>query len=260
MKTQLTSSPKYPVDTVIKAAALIDALRESEQELGIKVLSEKVGLSSSTTHRLLDTLVSIGYVQRNPNTHQYKLGIGLLRIGMFVLSQYGMNPDVRMALQELADATGETAKLGALFNGKMVYLGIVESSNPLRFTGHVGSWAPLHCTAMGKVLLSLLSMPDREKLIGILLPLKRYTPNTITDRKDILEHVEKICQLGYALDDEEFLIGSRGIACPVINPQGQPVAAVSISGPSARLSLETLIGYLPLVQKASKQLSSVTTL
>ncbi len=118
MKTQLTSSPKYPVDTVIKAAALIDALRESEQELGIKVLSEKVGLSSSTTHRLLDTLVSIGYVQRNPNTHQYKLGIGLLRIGMFVLSQYGMNPDVRMACRNWRGYP-RNGHVRPLFYGKM---------------------------------------------------------------------------------------------------------------------------------------------
>ncbi len=260
MKTLMNSDPKYPVDTIIKAAALIDALGESKQELGIKILSERVGLSASTTHRLLDTLVSIGYVQRNPYTHQYKLGIGLFQIGVRVLGQYGMNPDVRTVLEELAETTGETAKLGARFNGKMVYLGLVESSNPLRFTGHVGSWAPLHCTAMGKMLLSTLSCEEQDELITNLLPLKQYTCNTITDKDELLNQLQVIRKLGYALDDEEFLIGSRGIAALVQSMQGQSVTAVSISGPSARLSEETLLSDLPAIRKASEQLSKVTIL
>jgi DNA-binding IclR family transcriptional regulator len=254
------SGPKYPVDTIIKAAALIEALGESKQELGIKTLGEQVCLSSSTTHRLLDTLVSIGYVQRNQDTHRYKLGIGLFQIGVRVLSQYGMNPDVRTVLEELAETTGETAKLGALFNGKLVYLGIVESSNPLRFTGHVGSWAPLHCTGMGKILLSLLSKKEQEALISSLIPLRKYTPKTITNKDELLKHLDEVCTLGYAIDDEEFLVGSRGIAYSVTNEQGQTTTSVSISGPSARLSRETLMGYLPAVKKASEKLSPVTVL
>lgn len=254
------SKPKYPVNTIIKASTLIEALGESNQELGIKVLSHRVGLSASTTHRLLNTLVSIGYVQRNPDTHQYKLGIGLFQIGVRVLGQYGMNPDVRSVLEELAETTGETAKLGARFNGKLVYLGLVESSNQLRFTGHIGSWAPLHCTAMGKVLLSILPRSEQEALITSLLPLKQSTPNTTTNKEKLLDLLDTVHQSGYAIDDEEFLVGSRGIACPVMNMQGQTATSVSISGPSARLSQQTLLGYLPYLKKAAEKLLQVTIL
>ncbi len=255
-----SAKPKYPVNTIIKASNLIGALGESNQELGIKVLSERVGLSASTTHRLLNTLTSIGYVQRNPATHQYKLGIGLFQIGARVLSQYGMNPDVRTVLEELAETTGETAKLGARFNGKLVYLGLVESSNPLRFTGHIGSWAPLHCTAMGKILLSTLPRSEQEAIITSILPLKKSTPNTTTDKDKLLLLLDTVRQTGYAIDDEEFLVGSRGIACPVANTQGQTATSVSISGPSARLSQQTLLGYLPSLERAAKKLSEVTIL
>jgi IclR family KDG regulon transcriptional repressor len=260
MKATHYTEPKYPVDTIIRAADLIETLGESKQELGIRELSDQVGLSPSTTHRLLDTLVSVGYVQKNPSTHQYKLGIGLFQIGVRVLSQYGMNPDVRLVLQELAESTGETSKLGVRFNGKMVYLGIVESSNPLRFTGHVGSWAPLHCTAMGKVMLSTLTKKEQEEIICGLLPLKAYTPKSITDKQELLNHLDQVRELGYAIDDEEFLVGSRGLATPVLNPQGQTVAAVSISGPSARLTSNTLLGFLSVVKKAGERLSEVTIL
>ena len=81
----MTSKPKYPIDTVINASLLIEALGESKQELSLKTLREKVNFSASSTHRLLDTLVSIGYVQRNPETHRYKLGLGLFQIGIRVL-------------------------------------------------------------------------------------------------------------------------------------------------------------------------------
>jgi DNA-binding IclR family transcriptional regulator len=249
--------PKYPVETIFKASAILEALGESNQEMGIKALSEKVGLSASAVHRMLDTLVTIGYVQRNEGTHQYRLGIGLFQIGMRVLSQYGMNPDVRVVLEELAGTSGETAKLGAQFNGKMIYLGLVESSNLLRFTGHVGSWAPLHCTAMGKIMLAALSKADQEANISRLMPLKKFTNNTLTDMSQLIEYLDVVNTQGYAVDDEEFLVGSRGIACPVKNSQGQVIAAVSISGPSARLTLSMLLSYLPLVQDASEKLSQV---
>lgn len=258
--TNAASQPKYPVDTIIKASTLIEALGESNQELGIKALSECVGLSASTTHRMLDTLVSIGYVQRNPDTHRYKLGIGLFHIGVRVLGQYGMNPDVRTVLEELADETGETAKLGARFNGRLVYLGLVESSNALRFTGHIGSWAPLHCTAMGKLLLSVLPRREQEAIIDTLLPLKRFTPNTITSKDRLLDSLSTIHHLGYAIDDEEYLVGSRGIARLVVNSQGQASTAVSISGPSARLSQDTMLGNLPALDRAAEKLSQVTIL
>jgi IclR family transcriptional regulator, KDG regulon repressor len=256
----MTSKPKYPIDTVIKASLLIEALGESKQELSLKTLREKVNFSASSTHRLLDTLVSIGYVQRNPETHRYKLGLGLFQIGVRVLSQYGMNPDVRSVLEQLVEDTGETAKLGARYNGRMVYLGLVESTNPLRFTGHIGSWSPLHCTAMGKLLLSSLPRSEQETILSGLLPLKQYTPNTIVDKDQLIDLLVSIRQSSYALDDEEFLVGSRGLACPVLNDQGKIVAAVSISGPSARLSKEILLGYLPPLRKAAVKLSQVTVL
>jgi DNA-binding IclR family transcriptional regulator len=113
---------------------------------------------------------------------------------------------------------------------------------------------------MGKILLSLLSKKEQEALISSLIPLRKYTPKTITNKDELLKHLDEVCTLGYAIDDEEFLVGSRGIAYSVTNEQGQTTTSVSISGPSARLSRETLMGYLPAVKKASEKLSPVTVL
>jgi IclR family KDG regulon transcriptional repressor len=250
-------SAKYPIDTIIKAAAVLEALSESDEDLSVTVLSKKLGLGASTIHRILDTLVDVGYVQRNNDTHRYRLGFGLFQIGLRLYKQYTMHPDVEYILNELANKTGETAKLGILVNGRMVYLGVVESSNSLRFVSKAGDWAPVHCTAMGKVLLASLPENEQIPLIKGLLPLQKSTPNTIDRKEKLYEELASILKYDYAIDDEEYVFGSRGVAVPVRDSEGCVKAAVSISGPSARLSIEILLSYLDSLKNTAAQLSQV---
>jgi IclR family KDG regulon transcriptional repressor len=250
-------SAKYPIDTIIKAAAVLNALSESTDDLGVSALSKKLGIGASTIHRILDTLVEVGYVQRNNDTHRYRLGFGLFQIGLRLYKQYTIHPDVEHILKELASKTGETAKLGIIVNGKMVYLGVVESTNSLRFVTKAGDWAPVYCTAMGKVLVA--NLPERERITVLenSLPLQKLTPNTI-DQKELLSvELENVRNSDYAIDDEEFVIGSRGIAVPVRDSDGFVKAAVSISGPSARLTIDILLDYLVSLKSTSLQLSQV---
>ncbi len=168
-----------------------------------------------------------------------------------------MHPEVEQMLNELAYKTGETAKLGILVNGRMVYLGVVESSNSLRFVSKAGDWAPAYCTAMGKVLLS--NLPEHEQFLTIenLLPLQKSTPNTIDQQEDLYKELEGVRKSDYAIDDEEYVIGSRGIAVPVRDSDGCVKAAVSISGPSVRLSIDVLLSYLDSLKNTAEQLSQV---
>jgi len=252
-----SDAAKYPIDSIIKASAILQALSESDEEMGVTGLSNRVGLSISTTHRILDTLVEIGYVQRNKETHRYRLGFGLLQIGLQLYKKYLVHPDIELTLKELAGQTGETAKLGILYGGKMIYLGVVESSNSLRFVSKAGESAPPHCTAMGKVLLAFLSDSERTKIINSLLPLRVFTKNTIQTEQKLLEVLVLIHSCRYAIDDEEYVDGSRGIAVPVLDSHNDVIAAISISGPSTRLSIDTLLMKLPLLQTSAQQLKHV---
>lgn len=250
-------SSRNRIDSISKASKVLDALSESSRELGVTDLSNKLGLSTSTTHRILDTLVDIGYVQRNPNTHRYRLGYGLFKIGLRLYKRYVVQPDVESILESLAHSTGETAKLGIFTGDSLIYLGVVESSNSLRFVSEVGESAPLHCTAMGKTFLAGLTEKEKSVLISRLEPFKQFTQKTITTSECLLDELENIFVNGYALDDEEYVDGSRGIAVPIIGSDKSISAAVSISGPAIRLSNEILLSHLPILKSTSEKLSTL---
>jgi IclR family acetate operon transcriptional repressor len=113
---------------------------------------------------------------------------------------------------------------------------------------------------MGKIILAALPKTEQDTLISQLLPLEKFTTNTLTDKQLLLENLATVPEFGYVIDDEEFLVGSRGLACPVLNDHAQTVAAVSISGPSARLTKKHLLEFLPLVRMAAEKLSQETVL
>ena len=254
-----SNQSKYLANTVLKAVALLDALSNTSEELSISDLSDKVGLGGSTTHRLLNTLVSVGYVYKNEKTHRYQLGANLINIGLHMLDRFGVNPEAKQLLRELAVITGETAKLGTIVDGKMIYLCVIESEKNLRTVYQAGDWAPAHCTAMGKVLLSVLPLEKAQAIISKQSPCKKFTHNTITENDALLNELVKIGQQGYAIDDQEYVFGSRGIAVVVhSNIEGKiPNVAVSIAGPSIRLSVAKLVDLLPPMNITATKLSNL---
>jgi DNA-binding IclR family transcriptional regulator len=152
-------------------------------------------------------------------------------------------------LNQLVAETGECAHLAILAQGQALYIDQVESSLALRVTTGVGTLAPLYCTALGKVLLAFGGAPLPEEL-------ESYTMRTMTDPAMIHHHLEQVRNQGYALDDEEYYYGVRCIAVPVYDFREKCVAAIGISGPSNRLSLESLPNMVKIVQETGKALSN----
>ena len=230
----MKKSPKYPIKVLNKSLSILDILLQHDSSMHMTEISEKLGLYPSTTHRILDTLKHWGYVEQDPKTQKYRLGLKLLELGMAKLHQMDLVKEATPYLKELVKLCNETVHLGVREEGEVLYLAKEESSQTIRMISYVGKRAPLHCTALGKVLLAHLSTEERKKTLGEKV-LRRLTENTITDEEELEKELGKVREQGFALDREENEKDVRCIAAPIRNYQGKVIAAISISSPIFRI-------------------------
>jgi len=243
------------VQSIARALSLLEALGQSGAEIGIAALSKRVGLHVSTTHRILGTLIERGYARQNPDTGQYALGAKAVQLAESYLGQMDLRRLVRPVLERISAESGETANLVILDGREALYLDKVESPQNLRIFSRIGHRAPLYCTAVGKVLLAARPRAEVDVLVGqgALEPL---TASTITSRATLRRELEKVREQGFALDYEECEEGACCIAVPLTNARGRVEAAISVSGPSVRVTKERMEELIPLMREVSKQVSA----
>jgi DNA-binding IclR family transcriptional regulator len=161
-----------------------------------------------------------------------------------------------MVLRRVVSEIGESCNLAVLYKGSVIYLDRIEADWPLRL--HIpasGAALPPHCCASGKLLLAHLPLPDRQRLIE-LMALERFTPRTIIDRQVLASELDRIISAGYAVDNEEYVLGVACVAVPVRNRQEEIVAAIAVQGATARLQLMRAIEFVPQLQAAALDIGS----
>lgn len=243
------------VQSLTRALSLLEALGASRGEVGIAELSQRVGLHVSTAHRLLATLMACGYAQQNPGTGRYALGAKAFHLAESYLGQMDLRHVVHPALERLSQETGETANLVILDGRDVLYLDKVESPQSLRFFSRIGHRAPLHCTAVGKVLLAYRPKAEAEGLLAG-RSLERLTRHTITSVSQLRRELEKIRDQGFALDREECEEGACCIAVPLRTAQGTVEAALSISAPAVRLTSRRMEELIPVMLRTGREVSA----
>ncbi len=229
--------PNYPIKVMDKSLSVMELLLRNASPMSITEISEKLGIYPSVVHRILDTLRYWGYVEQDPITQKYQLGLKVVELGMAKLRQMDLVKEATPYLKELVNRCDETVHLGVLEDGQVLYLAKEEPSQTVRMVSYVGRRAPVHCTALGKVLLAYLSKKERKNILKK-RGLPRFTENTITDEKALEEELQKVKEQGFALDRQEHEKDIRCIACPIRNHQGKVIAAISISGPTYRMDAE----------------------
>lgn len=227
------------VQSLERALMILNTLSDYPGGIQIGRLSEQVGLSKSTTHRLLQTLSSMNYVVQDPETEKYKLGLQILFLSRNILNQNNIVSTARPYLEKLSQDVNETVHLCIEDKGEITYIDKIESNQTIRMFSRVGNRAPMYCTAVGKVLLSGLNPGYFEELVPKIDFIPR-TPNTIASEEELREEIARIKERGYALDDIENEEGIRCIAAPIYNHEGKIVASFSISGPSNRVTRELI--------------------
>lgn len=250
------TKPNYPIKVINKALSILEILLQQGSAMNMTEISEKLELYPSTIHRILDTLKHWGYVEQEPLNQKYRLGLKVLELGMAKLNQMDLVREVTPYLKELVNQCNETVHLGVLLaeDGEVIYLAKEESSQTIRMCSYVGKRAPLHCTALGKVLLAYLPKVEIKKILDK-IELTRLTEKTITDKKELEEELYKVKEQGFALDIGENEKDVRCIAAPIMDYQGKVIAAVSISSPAFRINENVQNNFKKALIETSKKVS-----
>ncbi len=239
------------IQSVHRAAAILRCFTQSDSDLGVTAISQQLNLHKSTVSRLLSTLQQEGFVEQEPETGKYRLGLGLITLAGIVLDRIDLRQVAYSYARELAQLTQETVNIVTLDHGECVNIGGAASPRPIQYIGRIGRRTLAHCTAAGKVLLAYLSQEERQAVL--FEPLPRFTDNTIVDPDTLTQELKRICERGYAITHEEQQLDLSAIAAPVCNHTAQVFAAVAISGPTYRMGPGKIKAYVdPLLDTARK--------
>jgi IclR family pca regulon transcriptional regulator len=237
--------PRYS-QSLERGLAILSCFTPKRPVLGIADIADELGMSRSTTHRYVITLLALGYLEQGAS-RKYRLGLRVTDLGMSALNSTGLREHAHPYLEELRQRSSYTVSLAVLDGPEILYIDRVRSfrRGQGQVNGNVttGSRLPAHCTAMGKLLLANLPEADQRELIAS-MKLTKHGPNTITGKKALREELDEVLEANFAVDDEELARDLYSIAAPVRNERRDVVAAVDIAAPSSMISLDELVDAL----------------
>ena len=254
--TAVNARPKK-LGATARSFAILEHVAASAAPVDVIDIIDTLKLPKATAYRLVDWFVIQGYLAREPGRKRLIVGPRLATLAFGALSCSMRYDAPHVVLQRLVHGLNETCNIGTLLNGEVVYLDRVESDDwPLRLHYTSGSRVPLHCSAIGKLFLSLAPAPRRQRLLQS-LELTRFTDNTITERSRLETELKQIRKDQVSYDREEYLVGVVCMAVPVIGQSGGILAALAVQAPEARMSVETATGYLPILRRAAGELAEI---
>jgi DNA-binding IclR family transcriptional regulator len=242
-----------PVGTLKKALQILELICGSPKGLRLKEISEKTGFNKSTAYRLLVHLEREGYLVRH-RSQAYVLGIKFVEMAARGNWTEGLRSIAWPFLLELKRNVLETVNLAVLDLDSVLYVDVLESPHAFRLVSMPGMKRPLHCTGLGKALLAFLPAADQERLLAA-MTFERVTPRTITSPARLRKDLAHIRECGYAVDDEEAVIGARCVAAPILDTKQRAIAAISVSGPISRISRARILSITRAVRGTALAIS-----
>lgn len=245
--------------SVDKALAVLHAFGSEQRALNLAAIAAAAGITKSSAQRFTNTLQQLGYLRRDPLARGWVLGPRVLTIGYAYLAGHGIIEAATSHLVQLNAASGESVSLSEPDDTSMVYVARFPGRHPFVIHMPVGRALPMFCTAAGRAYLSCL---PSEQVLDILdrSQLHPLTATTVTDRGKILDLIQQARELGYACANQECYRGDLTIGATVIGPQGQPVGAVNMSGPTSRWTLDAFAErWAPLLMETARAASGGKT-
>jgi len=254
MPRVVKSSPgAAPVGVISKVLRILEALQGSSGGLPLKAICDRTGIHKSTAHRFLKHLERERYLIRT-EAGAYLIGPRLSQLSPRGNQEATLQAVARPILWELWKSTQETVNLAVLDQGTVLYVDVIESPHEFRLSSRVGTRRSVHVTALGKALAAFLPAELRESILGS-IAFQPATPRTIGNLVQFRQELEKIRRQGYAVDDEEAVQGARCVSAPILNSDGEPIAAVSVSGPVTRVSPNQVAALAGAVTSAARAIS-----
>ena len=245
---------KYGAPSVKKAFEILRVLSSSKEGLGVSELARGLNIAKSTVHGMTSTLEELGAVTRDPHTKRYRLGLTLFELGRLAYSQIDLKTLARPIMEELMEKTQASVFLGILNWDHVTVLDIVESRQDLKITAPIGTTISLLAGAVGKVFLASMEEKQSQKIIrskGLI----RFTKNTIVDPELYYQELENVRKKGYAVDDEEYILGVRAVASPIVG-LGQLMSAIWVVGFKASLSEKKMKAVIKVTKEAAEAIRS----
>jgi DNA-binding IclR family transcriptional regulator len=253
-QARLARPAKARLSSVANSIRLLTSFSGEDDELGITTLATRLRLAKSTVHRLAATLTGAGFLEQNSDTGKYRLGMALFELGALVRRRMDVANEGRPKLRELLEKTGETVQMGVVDHLSVLYVYEMESPRAIRMAAAVGGRAPLHCTAVGKVLLAYQPVEFVERVFQA--GLTAYTERTLTKRESVLSMLSEVRLREHAIDDEESETGLRAIAAPIRNHNGNVIAAVGVAAPVQRMNKRVMQTCVPTVIATANAVSA----
>lgn len=243
------------VTSVVRVFGILDVL-SNEREIGLSELSAKMFMSKSTVFRFLQTMKELGYVSQDPETEKYSLTMKLFQLGSNALNLHDLNRVANKHMTKLADKTHETVHLAVLDeeSKSVIYIHKVEAEQLISMMSRIGRKAPIHCTALGKVLSSSLDDSEVNELVNG-LEYRKYTINTIDNENAFMNELNLVREQGFAEDVGEHEDNVRCIGAPVLDRFGNTTAGLSVTWPAFRFDEEKREVYIKWVTDTANAIS-----
>jgi IclR family transcriptional regulator, acetate operon repressor len=254
MRRRVDSNSEEGVGVISKVFKILEAIQGSPSGLTLKPLCEVTGIHKSTAHRFLKHLERERYVLRT-ESGTYMIGPRFSQMNGHANPWSTLQTVARPVLWELWKSTNETVNLGTLDQGTLLYIDVIESAHEFRLASRVGTRRSLHATALGKALTALLPEAEREAVLAR-VQFQPLTPKTIMNLVQFRQELETVRKQGYALDDEETTLGARCVSAPILSATREVVAAISVSGPVARITSTHVPAIARAVMSAARAISA----
>ncbi len=238
------------VRSLSRALALLEDVSNHAEGIALSDLAVRAGLAPSTAHRLLKSLENHRFVTQDNERGLWFTGVQAFTVGAGFLRNRDFVSIARPFMHRAMNESGESVNLAIRDGQETIYLSQVESRQMMRALAPPGGRAPLHASGVGKAFLAGMAPEDAGALVQS-LTFDRFTPKTIRNGLAMMDDIARARRTGFAIDDEEHAVGLRCVASPVFNEFAEPVAAISISGPQARISDDALQRLGELVYRAS---------
>jgi DNA-binding IclR family transcriptional regulator len=241
------------VASLERGIRVLEAVVDGGSEVSLGEIAARVGLPKSTVHRLLNTFVSLGYLDTGEGGH-YRGGSRLLALAGRIVASVDYAGLAGPALRRLQDHTVHTVHFGVLEGPVAVYVEKLTGRRPYEMTSRVGHTIPLHSSGIGKSILAFLAPEERGRLIGE-ITLSRWTETTITSRRALEADLKHVRARWWALDDEENQKGIRCVGTPVFNHTGRVMGAISVSAPVFDFAIDDATSLTPALRAAAREVS-----
>lgn len=244
------------VQSVQRALGLLEQIAGATGGARLTDLAQQAGLAPSTTHRLLTTLEQNGFVYADAASNRWHVGQRAFAVGSAYTKQRSFTAPALPFLKRLRDATRETANLGVIEDGEVITLSQVESREVKRAISPPGGRVPVMCSGMGKAIIATWADPAIDQIVTR-HGLRAMTKHSLTSPDAVQREIQAIRHRGYALDDEEFVMGLRCVAAVVWGPSGEAACAISVSGLAARMTPDKVAKTGETVTRLAAELTDV---